>query len=110
MASINFEQFSAIELRVGRIAAVEHIEKSDKLYKLTVDFGECGQRTICAGIKQFYMPEALLGIQAVFAYNLEPRVLRGVESAGMILMARTSENKPVLIQPNEPVAAGARLA
>lgn len=108
--SITFDHFVAVELRVGLISAVEHIEKSDKLYKLTVDFGEQGMRTVCSGIKKFYTPDELLNQKVVFAFNLAPRALMGIESHGMILTAKDVTGKPLLIKPAGNVFQGTLLS
>ena len=76
---------------MGTIREVVPVDASEKLVQLTVDFGPLGTRTILAGIKQFYTPEALVGTQAVFVYNLKPRVMAGIESHGMMLMAENEE-------------------
>ena len=108
--AITIEQLSAIELRVGTIEHVATIAGADKLYVLTVDFGAHGKRTICAGIKMFFTPEQLTGIQALFAFNLEPRTLRGVESQGMIMVAKDEQSVPVIMKPERAVPAGTRLS
>jgi methionyl-tRNA synthetase len=108
MATI--EQLSAVELRVGLIERVEEIEKSDRLYKLTVSFGALGSKTICSGIKKFFTPEELQGKKVLFAYNLPPRELMGVVSEGMIMVAKNEENKAVLMVPAADVPAGVRLS
>jgi methionyl-tRNA synthetase len=95
---INYSDFSKLDLRVGKIVDVSEHENADKLFVLKVDFGEeIGERTICAGLRGFYSAEDLRGKKAVFIVNLEPRVLRGVESNGMILAASNSDKSGVKI-------------
>lgn len=103
MENINFDDFKKLDIRIGKIIAAERIEESDKLLKLQVDFGDV-QRQIVAGIAQFYEPESLIGKECPFAFNLEPRVLRGVESQGMILAA--DDEGPVLMSPDKEIKPG----
>jgi len=106
---IAIEDFAKVEMRVGQIKTAERIVGADKLLKLTVDIGS-EVRQICAGIAQFYEPEALVGRKVVVVVNLAPRKLRGVESSGMIVAASVGpEGKPVLAAFTEDVEIGARL-
>lgn len=101
---ITFEDFKKLDIRIGKILTAEKVEGSDKLLKLEVDFGE-EKRQIVAGIAEFYAIESLIGREAPFAFNLEPRILRGIESQGMILAA-SAEGRPVLLHPREDVPPG----
>jgi methionyl-tRNA synthetase len=106
---IAIEDFAKVEMRVGQIKTAERIVGADKLLKLTVDIGS-EVRQICAGIAQYYEPEALVGRKVVVVVNLAPRKLRGVESNGMIVAASVGpEGKPVLAAFTEDVEVGARL-
>src|SRR5579859_5839347 len=106
---IGIEDFAKVEMRVGQIKTAERIVGADKLLKLTVDIGS-EVRQICAGIAQFYEPEALVGRKVVVVVNLAPRKLRGVESNGMIVAASVGqEGRPVLAAFTEDVEVGARL-
>ena len=110
MNTITFDDFKKIDIRIGEILSAEKIEGSDKLLKLDVDFGlsESGERVkrqIVAGIAQFYAPEALIGKECPFAYNLAPRMLKGLESQGMILCP-SGEAGPVLMHPDKEIPAG----
>ncbi len=107
-AYITIDQVSQVDLRIGTIKTISDIQGSHKLYKLTVDFGD-ETRTICAGIKQHYNSEELVGHQALFVTNLAPRKLMGVESQGMMLMAHDADNNPVMISPTRVVPTGSRL-
>ena len=104
---INIEQFAAMDLRIGRVVNCEEKEGSDKLLRLTVDFGEEGQRNILSGIKEWYKPESLIGKSFLFIINLEPRRMMGEESQGMILAAEGK--KPVPLKPISKVLPGASL-
>src|SRR6202171_2173622 len=106
---IGIEDFTKVEMRVGQIKTAERIVGADKLLKLTVDIGT-EIRQICAGIAQFYEPDALVGRKVVVVANLAPRKLRGVESNGMIVAASVGpEGRPVLAGFAEEVEGGARL-
>jgi methionyl-tRNA synthetase len=106
---IGIEDFAKVEMRVGQVKTAERIVGADKLLKLTVDIGT-EIRQICAGIAQYYEPEALVGRKVVVVTNLAPRKLRGVESNGMIVAASVGpEGRPVLAGFHEDAEVGARL-
>ncbi|MBI2056096.1 MAG: methionine--tRNA ligase subunit beta [Candidatus Sungbacteria bacterium] len=104
---ISFEEFQKIELRVAKIIAADRVESSEKLLKLKVSFGN-EERQVVAGIGKAYDPEKLLGREIVVVANLEPRVLMGQESQGMLLAA-SDENGPVLLIPDHEVPPGAKI-
>ena len=89
------EDFKKLDLRVGIIEKVEDIEGADKLLKLFVNTGE--KRTICAGIKKYYSKEELKGKQIIIICNLEPRVMRGITSEGMLLAASDESHEKVIL-------------
>jgi len=101
---INYEDFSKIDLCVGTIIECTEKEGSDKLLRLTVDFGEKGTRNILSGIKEWYKPINLKDKQFVFVFNLEPRKIMGEESQGMILA--TDGKKPQPLKPKSKVPNG----
>ncbi len=107
MSNISYDHFSQVELRVGEVLSVEEVEGSEKLLKLMVDFGEEKPRQILSGIKQWYKPSQLAGKQFVFVANLEPRMMMGLESQGMILAC--GDSKPVIIKPSKKVAPGSKI-
>jgi methionyl-tRNA synthetase len=84
---ITIDDFAKVELRVGLITSCEIVEKSDKLLKLQVDFGDFGKRHIFSGMRKHFQPEDLTGKQAVFVVNFKPRMIMGMESQGMMLTA-----------------------
>lgn len=85
---ITFDDFSKVDIRIGRVLTAERIPKKDKLLKLSVDLGEVGIRTVIAGIGKVFAPETLVGVRALFVVNLAPREFQGVgTSHGMILAA-----------------------
>ena len=102
---ITIDDFLKLDLRVGTVVNCEDKEGSEKLLRLTVDFGEEGMRNILSGIKQWYKPEDLIDKQFVFVFNLAPRSMMGEESEGMILAAEGE--KPLPLIPSEQAAAGA---
>lgn len=104
---INFDDFAKVEMKVGKIISADPIDGSEKLLKLQVNFGE-ETRQILSGIAKWYMPEDLINKSAVFVTNLEPRMMMGLESQGMLLAAEGTE-KPILIVPNETAEPGAPL-
>ena len=106
---INYEHFSAIEMRVATITAAERVEGSEKLLKLQLDLGELGPRQIVAGVGKAYTPEELVGTQIIIVANLEPRALMGHESNGMLLAARDEAEVPVLLRPQRSVPAGSKI-
>lgn len=111
MTEIKYDDFAKLDLRVGTIISAEDIKDTDKLLKLTVDLGkELGQRTICAGIKKYYPKEKLEDKQIIVIANLEPRVMRGVESKGMLLAAGSpQEDTCILISPDAKVTPGTKI-
>ncbi|MBI4181797.1 MAG: methionine--tRNA ligase subunit beta [Candidatus Aenigmarchaeota archaeon] len=104
---ISYADFEKLDLRVGTITAAEKIQGADKLLRLQVDLGS-EARQLVAGIAQQYAPERLPGRQVIVLANLEPRMLRGVESQGMALAADGGAG-PVLLQPAVEVPAGTKV-
>lgn len=107
--NVSFETFASIELRVGTIIDCKEVPKSNKLLLLSVDFGAHGKRQIVSGIKEYFRPENLINQQAVFVYNLEPKMIFSYESHGMILLATDTKDIKSLIQPKEMVEPGTQL-
>lgn len=102
---MTIEEFSKIELKVGRIESAERIEGSDKLLKLLVNFGG-ESRQVLSGIAKSYAPEEIIGREFVFVTNLEPRQIMGMESQAMILAAVDAEGRPVVLMPEKQVPPG----
>lgn len=103
---INYEEFSKIEIKIGKVLEAEKVPETDKLLKLSVDFGEEKKRTIVSGIAHVILPEDIIGKEVPFVVNLEPRTIRGIESNGMIMVAVDEEDKPVLLLPTHEVKPG----
>ena len=101
---ITIDRFRELELRVATVTAAEPHPNADRLLVLRVDLGG-EQRQIVAGIRAHYAPETLVGRQVVVVSNLEPAMLRGVESQGMLLAA-SSGDRVVLVRPDDAVTAG----
>ncbi len=108
-SAISYEQFSAVDLRVGLVTSCERVPKKDKLLKLSVDVGEPEPRTIVAGLALSFLPEALVGKRVIVVANLAPREFgKGLVSRGMLLATGPSE-KLTLATVAEDAAPGARL-
>jgi len=129
MDEIQYDDFAKLDIRIGTVVAAELVPDTDKLIKCTVDFGlkpsgkpdgsaehsseanDLGEkdiRTIVSGIAQWKKPEELVGKQLPYIVNLAPRMLRGVESQGMLLAA-SDENGVALIFPERNVPNGTKL-
>ena len=108
---IEFSDFMKFDFRVAQIINVEDIEGADKLYKLNLDVGEeIGEKIICAGLKEFYSKEELNYKKIILFLNLKPRMMRGIESQGMLLAASTNDrNKVVLVGPDKEIENGSRI-
>ncbi len=93
---ITFDDFSKLDLRVGKVLEVEPHPDAEKLYRLTVDIG---QKTISlvAGIKPFYPAEDLAGRYIVVLVNLEPKTIRGILSEGMLLAAQAKDDLSIIV-------------
>lgn len=109
VAEIGIEDFSKLDLRVSEIEQVEDIPGADKLYKLNINTG-LDNRTICAGIKEFYSHDDLRGKKIIVLTNLKPRKLRGIESKGMLLAASNKDHTRLsLLCPDSEMEVGARV-
>ena len=103
--TIEFDDFTKLDIRVGTIVEAEKIAKTKKLLKLTVNVG-IDTRTIVSGIAESFKPEDIVGQQVSVICNLAPRKMRGVESQGMILMTDTPDGKLAFVQPSTKVNNG----
>jgi methionyl-tRNA synthetase len=101
---ITIEEFKKINIRTARIKEVTDHPNADRLYVVRLVIGE-EERDVVAGIKKGYTKEELLGKLVIVVENLEPAVIRGVESRGMILAVQDGETLAVL-SPDKPVATG----
>ena len=105
MATI--EDLHKLEIKIGNVIIAENVEHSDKLLKLTIDFGD-ETRTILTAMATYFSPEHFIGKQLPVITNLEPRTIRGIESQGMILAADT-EDGPVLLIPEKDIPEGSKV-
>ena len=103
-----FEDFEKMDIRTATVLEAERVPKTDKLLKLTIDTG-IDKRVIVSGIAEYYTPEEMVGKQICILANLKPRVIKGIESKGMILMARQGDGKMRFITPQETLANGAEI-
>jgi methionine--tRNA ligase beta chain len=106
---ITYDDFAKLDIALGTILTVETIEGADKLLKLTVDIGEESPRQILSGIKEYFEDiNVLVGKQYPFLVNLQPRMIRGLESQGMILAA-SDDTLLALLEPSHALAPGTRI-
>ena len=103
-----FEDFEKMDIRTATVLEAERVPKTDKLLKLTIDTG-IDKRVIVSGIAEYYAPEDMVGKQICILANLKPRTIRGIESHGMILMAKQGDGKMRFITPQEALVNGAEI-
>ena len=103
-----FDDFGKMDIRTATVLEAERVPKTDKLLKLTIDTG-IDKRVIVSGIAEEYAPEDMVGKQICILANLAPRKIRGIESKGMILMARQNDGKMRFITPAETLCNGAEI-
>jgi methionyl-tRNA synthetase len=104
---ITIDDFAKVELRVAEVLSAERIPKSDKLLNLRVSLGN-EERTVLAGMAEYYEPETLIGRKVVMIVNLAPRKMRGLVSQGMLLAAEEGD-QVCLLQPDADIPAGAKI-
>jgi methionyl-tRNA synthetase len=106
--TISTDELRKIELRVATVKSAEPHPNADKLMVLQIDIG--GEpRQICAGIRNHYTPDDLVGKQIIVVANLETAKLRGLESQGMLLAA-SDEGRVIFLTPEKPVQSGAKVS
>jgi methionine--tRNA ligase beta chain len=109
-ATIAYDDFAKLELRVATILECKPHGNADKLLVLQVDLGG-EKRQICAGLRAHYQPEQLVGKQIVVVANLAPRTMRGEISQGMLLAATDATTQRVIfVSPSEAVGAGSKVS
>lgn len=110
MEKISFNEWQKLDFRVAKVLEAEDHPNADKLMVLKIDLGT-EQRTIVAGIKEHYKREDMIGKKIVVFTNLEPAMLRGVKSEGMLLAAVTDKQEQViLLTPEKDVPEGAKVS
>src|SRR5436190_14323250 len=108
--TIVYDDFAKIELRVATVLECKPHPNADKLLVLQIDLGT-EKRQICAGLRQHYQPEQLVGKQIVVVANLAPRTMRGEISNGMLLAATDgATGKVIFVSPSEGAAAGSKVS
>lgn len=103
--NISYDDFTAMDIRIGTIMAAEKVAKTKKLLKLTIDTG-IDSRTVVSGIAEHFSPENIIGLQVSILVNLEPREIKGILSQGMILMAENPDGKLIFVAPTESAVNG----
>jgi tRNA-binding EMAP/Myf-like protein len=123
---ITYDDFKKVEIRAGKILSAEKIPNTDKLLKLSVDFGEMAEtaddagnksvlkpapRQIVSGISAYFPdPATLIGKTCMFVTNLEPRTIKGFESNGMLFAVSDGNGNFSLLEPNQSIAPGTQAA
>lgn len=102
---VSFDEFSKMDIRIGKILKAERVEKSKKLLMLQVDTG-IDTRTVMSGIAEHFAPEDIIGKQVTILVNLAPRKIMGVESQGMILMASDKDGFLKMLSPGSETSPG----
>lgn len=104
-----YDEFMKMDIRTATVLEAERVPKTDKLLKLTIDTG-IDIRTIVSGIAEYYTPEVMVGKQICILANLAPRTIKGIESKGMILMAKEESGKMRIVTPEERIANGGTIS
>lgn len=107
MEELSFNDFKKMDLRTARVLKVEDVAGKDKLYKLTIDVGE--EKTIVAGIKEFYKKEELEGKTIIVVNNMKPALIAGIKSNAMLLAVKGSDGKYVLVTTDRSAKAGEKV-
>jgi len=110
MENIKFDDWAKLDLRTAEILEIEDVPGADKLYKLKIDLGT-ETRTLVAGLKPHYTKEELEGKKCIVFCNLEPRIIKGIKSQGMILAAVNEDESEIkLLQPDGVIDLGSRVS
>jgi methionine--tRNA ligase beta chain len=107
---MTIDEFQKADLRVGKIVSAERVEGSEKLLLLKVDIAEPAPRQILSGIAKAYAPDDLVGKSIVIIANLDPRMMMGMESNGMLLAVHGEDGSPVIFSPISDVPPGAKIS
>ena len=109
ISTIDFDQFVAVDMRIATVTSVEEHPNADRLWVVQLDDGTAEGRTICAGLRDIYSAEDLMGLQVVVVANLAPRKLRGVMSEGMMLAADDEDGCVRLLTVSDAISNGSRV-
>jgi methionyl-tRNA synthetase len=104
---INYEDFQKLDIRIATVLEAEPVPETTKLLKLKVDIGD-ELRVLVAGIAETYKSEDIIGKQIPILINLEPRIIKGIESNGMIL-AVDVDGKAILLHPDQKIINGSKI-
>ncbi|MBR9681202.1 MAG: hypothetical protein GOV00_00170 [Candidatus Altiarchaeota archaeon] len=107
MVDVKYSDFAKLDLRVGTVEKADRVQGADKLYKLEVNLGT-EKRTLVAGLRQWYEPMDLIGKQLIIIANLEPKIIKGIKSHGMLLAGQDS-SKVALLRPDMRLDNGAKV-
>jgi methionyl-tRNA synthetase len=107
MDAIKYEDFAKLELVVGKIESAEKVPGADKLLKLSVDIGT-EKRQLVAGLAPWYLPEQMVGKRIIVLANIEPKMIRGLESRGMLLAADAQDVSLLAADKEVPVGTKIR--
>ena len=105
---VGFDEFKKLDMRVGTVVTVEHVKRTERLYKIQVDLGELGIRQTVSSLVGYYTPEELKGKKIVYLVNLKPARFSGELSEGMLLAAEKGEKLALLCVDRE-IENGARV-
>jgi methionine--tRNA ligase beta chain len=105
---VSFKEFQSLDMRVGKVLSADSVPGADKLYKLSVDMGE-KKITLVAGLRPYYEPEEIKGTKIIVVVNLDPVVLKGVRSEGMLLAAQDG-NIVTLLTVDTDVKPGSKIS
>src|SRR3954465_14991171 len=110
-STIQYDDFAKLDLRVATVVECNPHANADKLLVLQIELANGERRQICAGLRQHYQPEQLVGKQIVGGANLAPRQMRGEVSQGMLLAATDpATQKVIVVGPSEAVQAGSKVS
>ncbi len=107
-SEVSFEEFSRLDMRIGKVLEAEKVAGSKNLIRMVVDFG-FEKRQSVAGLLKWYKPEELVGRKFAFIINLQKRKFMGIESECMILAAENRKGNVVLIAPEKDIEVGSRI-
>ncbi len=109
--TVQYDDFAKLDLRVATVLECRPHGNADKLLVLQIELANGERRQICAGLRQHYQPEQLVGKQIVVVANLSPRQMRGEVSQGMLLAATDPvTQKVIVVTPSEAVQAGSKVS
>jgi methionine--tRNA ligase beta chain len=105
---IDISEFRKVDIRIGKVVEAERVQGTDRLIRLTVDFGGVRKQAL-TGLGHLYQPEHFLGRKFAFVTNLKPKKVRGLVSECMILAAMMDENEVVPLVPERDIAEGSQV-